>query len=92
MSIPLVQIYTVEVCCVFFFITYHVHVHRLLVLWCISTNIPSLIVDLLIQENPCKKQTVKPKPLETGLQVIRTQSVRELVIYGQQIYGVASPL
>lgn len=91
MSIPSVQMHTVEVCCAFF-ITYHVHFHGPLVLWCISTNIPSLMVDLSIQENPCKKQRVKPKPFETGLQVIRTQSVRELVIYGEQIYGFASPL
>lgn len=85
MHIPLVQIYTVEVCHV-----YHVHVHRPLVLWCISTNIPSLMVDLSIQENPCEKK--KPKPFETGLQVIRTQSMRELLIYSEQIYDFASPL
>lgn len=87
MSIPSVQIYTVEVCRVFYSITYHVHFHGPLVLLCISTNIPSLMVDQLIRENPCKNQTVKPKAFETGLQVIRTQSVRELVIY-----GFASPL
>lgn len=88
MSVPLKPFYD----SIFFFITCHVHFHTPLLLWCISTNTPSVMVHLSIQEIPFKKQTMKNNPFETDLQAIRTQSVRELVIYGLQIYGCASPL
>lgn len=77
---------------VFFCTTYHMHFHRPPLLWCTSTNTPSVIAHLSIQEIPFKKQTMRNNPFETGLQAIRTQAGRELVIYGLQIYGCAPPL